>query len=173
MTTKTPKGGVPRFLLNDIVRYWRTLAVDYQAKRWNALSPSWGLRYIKLLISRKLAYAGTIASLLLTKTTSREYYVEQFSMPALARLAQLEPQLEPERKADLRLALEIADEFIGLLKDTSFRAEAKKIVEPQSIPKGSRFEGVRNRARELQEALECLFFESAVLKGPSIRYLSF
>jgi hypothetical protein len=27
-----PKRGVPRFLLNDVVRYWRTITVDYQAK---------------------------------------------------------------------------------------------------------------------------------------------
>jgi predicted nucleotidyltransferase len=39
-----PKLGVPRFLLNDVLRYWRTLAVDYQAKRWEQVAPDWGLR---------------------------------------------------------------------------------------------------------------------------------
>lgn len=170
---KDPKAGVPRFLLNDIVRYWRTLAVDYQAKRWNSVTPTWGLRYIKLLISRKLAYAGTIASVLLTDKAHRDYYVEQFSMPALARLAQLEPRLEAERKPDLKLALKIADEFVGALADDEFRDEAKEIVEPERIPEGSRFEAMRTRAKELQGALERLFFESEVLKQRSVRYLSF
>lgn len=31
------KPGPPRFLLNDINRYWFTVAVDYQAKRWERL----------------------------------------------------------------------------------------------------------------------------------------
>ena len=26
---------VPRFLLNDVVRFWRTVAVDYAAKKWS------------------------------------------------------------------------------------------------------------------------------------------
>lgn len=70
------KIGVPRFLLNDAVRYWRTLAVDYQAKRWDELSPpknffgvdpgpdlrspKWGLRYLKLRSTRKLALLGLL-----------------------------------------------------------------------------------------------------------------
>ena len=73
------KRGVARFLLNDVVRYWRTVAVDYQAKRWDELSPpagafqeddglgleppKWGLRYIKLRSSRKLAFVGSLVSL--------------------------------------------------------------------------------------------------------------
>ncbi|MDQ4143132.1 MAG: hypothetical protein M3198_05180 [Actinomycetota bacterium] len=59
-----PKAGAPRFLLNDVQRYWYTLAVDYQAKRWEDASSGWGLRYLKLLNSRKVAYAGTLVSLL-------------------------------------------------------------------------------------------------------------
>lgn len=113
----TPKRGVARFLLNDLLRYWRTIAVDYQAKRWEAQGPTWGLRYIKLKTSRKLAYAGTLASLLRARESSVDYFIEQFRMPALARLAQLEPDLEDARKADLALVLTIADEVVGHLKD--------------------------------------------------------
>ncbi len=42
---ESTKRGVPRFLLNDVIRYWRTIAVDYQAKWWEERDP-WGLRYL-------------------------------------------------------------------------------------------------------------------------------
>jgi len=45
---------VPRFLLNDLVRYWRTMAVDFAAKRREREGAGWGLRNFKLRMSRKL-----------------------------------------------------------------------------------------------------------------------
>ena len=168
-----PKEGVPRFLLNDVVRYWRTLAVDYQAKRWEGFGSSWGLRYLKLIISRKLVYAGTLASVLLTKTATADYFVGQFRMPSLARLAQLLPRLDPKEKDALRIALEVADEFNGKLGDEAFREEAKSIEHRRDVKSGSDFERCIQRARDLQNALQVLFFESKVLKERSIKYLSF
>ena len=90
------KPGPPRFLVNDVIRYWRTLTVDYAAKRHEQLSPEWGLRYLKLIISCKLTYAGTLVSLLSCgegRPASVEHLVEQFRMPALARLGQLHTML--------------------------------------------------------------------------------
>jgi hypothetical protein len=110
---------------------------------------------------------------LLAEESSVDYFIEQFRMPALARLAQLEPDLENDSKADLALVLTIADELVGHLKDETFRNEAKRVEAPSKVPKGSRFEAVRDRALELQESLERIFFESALLRANSIRYLSF
>lgn len=167
-----PKRGVPRFLLNDVLRYWRTIAVDYQAKQWDSLEPDWGLRYIKLLISRKLAFAGTLASILRTESAEVDYFVEQFKMPALARLAQLEPDLEGEQKTSLAVILSVADEFIALLADKEFRSEAKRVEVQAEIPAESDFARIRERAKEMQRALEVVFFESN-LRARSTRYLSF
>ena len=52
---------VPHFLLNDVVRYWRTIAVDFGAKQWRSLATEWHLRYAKLLTTRKILFAGTLA----------------------------------------------------------------------------------------------------------------
>ena len=44
-----------RFLLNDIIRYYRTMCVDFEYKT-TEVGKSWGDRNIKLMFSRKLIY---------------------------------------------------------------------------------------------------------------------
>lgn len=168
-----PKQGVPRFLLNDVMRYWRTLAVDYQAKRWEALTPNWGLRFLKLIISRKIVYAGTLVTLLLTDEATEDYFYDQFSMPALARIAQLHSKLSKEYWEDLKTILTVYDSFISKLSDEKFRDEASKVQSPYDIKEETEFGKMRSKSRELQKALERIFFHSPLLRERAITYMSF
>jgi hypothetical protein len=124
----SPKRGVPRFLLNDVVRYWRTVAVDYQAKRWLGMDPEKsGLRWFKLRTTRKLAFAGTLIALFWPNLTDQEAEADllyrQFSMPPLARLAQLHTYLPEASQALEALGnlLKIANSVIQYLDDERVR----------------------------------------------------
>lgn len=165
--------GVARFLLNDMERYWRTIAVDYQAKVWERVREGWGLRYLKLIITRKLTYAASLASLFMADRLTPQYLVTQFSLPALARLAQLHPHLERELHSDLRTCFQVAEEFSAAMNEEGFREESKTIMTRDDIKEVPRFAELRNRGKELQTALERIFFDSERLKHKSRKYLSF
>jgi hypothetical protein len=166
-------GSVPRSLLNDVVRYWRTLAVDYEAKRWQSRGQPWGLRYLKLVLSRKLVYAGTLVSLLGPTEPTVENLYEQFALPALARLTQLSEPLrsEPEATDALRQTLLIADRFQASLGDQRFRDAVKDVQSrDDQVPE---FQKAREMAKELQGHLETIFYETSFLRPASNHYLGF
>lgn len=57
-----PERQISRFLLNDIIRYYRTITTDFEFKVTES-SKAWGLRNVKLRFSRKLLYFGGVISI--------------------------------------------------------------------------------------------------------------
>ncbi|HFT0298924.1 TPA: DUF294 nucleotidyltransferase-like domain-containing protein [Proteus mirabilis] len=57
-----------RYLINDIIRYYRTIATDFQFKV-DENNKAWGLRNIKLKFSRKMLYYSGIISVIHTYLT--------------------------------------------------------------------------------------------------------
>ncbi len=70
---------VPRILLNDIVRYWRTVTVDFVDKQRGHAGKEWGLRSAKLRMSRKLIFATGMLSCFSCQILSPESVREDLS----------------------------------------------------------------------------------------------
>jgi hypothetical protein len=63
-----------RFLLNDLIRYYRTICVDFEHKTQEQ-GKAWGTRNIKLVFSRKLLYFSGI--LVAAETWQQTYRVKR------------------------------------------------------------------------------------------------
>ncbi len=72
----------PRFLLNDVIRYWRTMCVDFAGKERQG-PEKWGLRNAKLRTARKILFAGGLLPVLecesRTKDEMAEFLATNFS----------------------------------------------------------------------------------------------
>ncbi|MBB3313463.1 hypothetical protein FHT78_005255 [Rhizobium sp. BK196] len=92
ITDKITDHQLTLFLLNDIIRYYRTIAVDYEFKSFEGEKP-WAIRNIKLIFSRKLLYASGLFSVGLTADLRHDLKVkrleELFDLPALERLGEI------------------------------------------------------------------------------------
>ena len=147
---------VPRFLLNDLVRYWRTIAVDFAAKKWRSPSQKAYIRFAKLLTTRKVLFAGSLAALLLTEKHVRDvkdpderfnilqqHLQSEFSRPPIARLLGAYDALGDEAKdATVNLLVQY-DAFLGLLNERSMRTFLER--EPDESVAGRRSGEARAR----------------------------
>ena len=79
------------FLLNDVIRYYRTVAVDYEFKI--AKGKAWGIRNVKLVFSRKLLYASGLFSVAKTVDRTREDKIrileDLFELPVMERMIRI------------------------------------------------------------------------------------
>ena len=169
---------VPRYLLNDFVRFWRTVAVDFGTKRWRTIKDDSHLRHAKLRITRKILFAGPLATLLLVpnrvqnNNSLKDYLRELLKKPPLAQLASTAEQLSDISKEALRKLLKNYDDFINLL---GRRGTRKVFQDPKSYEKG--FEQLKIKTKEIgdtiQESLEAIFNDDPLFKSNFRKYATF
>lgn len=83
---------IVRFFLNDVIRYWRTICVDFENKTADSTKPR-AIRLVKLRMSRMLLYVAGIAAARQTvgrnAAAKRERLAELLALPPLERLGQI------------------------------------------------------------------------------------
>lgn len=83
------KQKIVRFFLNDVIRYWRTICVDFEYKTADATKPR-AIRLVKLRLSRMLLYVGGITAARQTvgldAAAKRDKLAQLLSIPPLERL---------------------------------------------------------------------------------------
>lgn len=165
------KSRVPRFLLNDVVRFWRTMCVDFGWKGWEQPGgKKWALRNIKLRMSRKLTFAAGLlmcAHPHLDGEGPAEADAEQVRDDlrcGLVALTQLTPlqlvsqALLRNNKSETSIKLlDAYDWFLGLLNDQRRRGELEKLGADEAYANAT-FNECRAQSRRFQEALTALFF---------------
>jgi predicted nucleotidyltransferase len=176
---------VPRFLLNDIIRYWRTIAVDFGAKQWRAVRSDMGLRYAKLLTTRKVLFSGTLVSLFLTRHALeradpanstydrlKNYLQAEFSKTPLTRLMTAYDYVSPDGKRALANVLAGYNRFMEILDSPDMRElitadpvssdEAKEVMEE-----------VQAIGDAIETGLEVIFFDEPIFSDLTRRYALF
>jgi predicted nucleotidyltransferase len=165
--------GVPRFLQNDIARYWRTMAVDFAYKQRQRGGEGWALRSTKLRLSRKLIYAS---GLLYCFSCARDAEIRSLNVASPSRIqAVIEYLWSLCRRPPIDLlaetflpydglneaALDICgsyDRFLGLLIDARTRAHLERLSYSEAATDET-YELVRSLGHTFQRGLNGLFLE--------------
>lgn len=165
----------PRFLLNDTIRYWRTICVDFEGKHATSGGddPKWVMRNAKLRTSRTMLFAGGLLPVLFCRLREKDeipgFLAQQFAAVPVDRVAWafLEMGLVDE---GLR-CLGAYDEWISMLQDDETR-KAIGALRESTRDDSPVFERVRSVGSRLQLGLLALLFESD-LAPQSRRFLVF
>lgn len=146
----------PRFLLSDIIRYYRTICVDYEFKITEE-NKDWALRNIKLRFSRKGLYFGGIAILLNSMnkrdTDKYDYICKNLRLPFADKIAHilLEQQKSHEHAKILTL-------YAAFLKEISKKRTRNclKRLHKSDRAKDEKFCSLEKKAKDFNESLRKL-----------------
>lgn len=149
----------PLFLLNDILRYWRTLCLNYERDRFQPGKP-WWKRNLNLKFPRKITVFSTILAIIATRSTSAAEFKPIAALTPIERLAfALDKIGDP--------TLEVA--FSSILDDYEEFLAAKSYSELEEPPK-DRLNLFSEKAQRLDSFLHDAF-ASERLDRRLVRYV--
>lgn len=172
---------IPRFLLNDLVRYWRTMCVDFAYKEWEQAGSKWALRNVKLRMSRKLLFVSSLLTVFscfknrsLANIPTDDYiskmqeHLEHFvhSTPLNILVWALERLSLESECVEL---LDIYDLFVAKLNDKGIRDELSRL-EPGLIYKNPIFLEIRELSHRFQDVITKVFFDTDALRAFTVAY---
>lgn len=144
------------FLLNDIIRYWRTMAVDYEVRTSDSKGPKkpWAIRNIKLMFSRKLLYSSGLFSIALTADQTRSKKIkileDLFSLPVVERM------IDICGKRAMQPALKSYDLFLECISDSEKRQRLEHLCQ-KDRQNCDIFRGLKNEGHLFTRELLKLF----------------
>lgn len=142
------------FLLNDIIRYYRTICVDFEYKTVEA-GKNWGLRNIKLVYSRKLIYfSGVVMCAEMAQKSAKEKRTLCRNMMSLTPVERLIQVFGVEIYKPLR----IYDEFLGKISDPEIRNEIDT-VDPHDRSASEMFTNLKNDGHHFSWGLRSAFMK--------------
>lgn len=172
---------VPRFLLNDFARFWRTMAADFANKRRERHGKGTALRNLKLRMSRKLLFASGLLAcfaceMRLAPAENQEELCSseklQECVECLRKFLELTPldiialylthfcgmdNHNPLVKQTANRVLGTYNEFLGVLDDPSRRNHLDNL-EPDEVDSDVLFQEVRDLSPEFNKGIIDLFF---------------
>jgi predicted nucleotidyltransferase len=166
---------VPRFLLNDIARFWRTMAVDFASKQRDRGGEEWGLRNAKLRMSRKLIFASgllvcfsvnldeELQSKISTATNDVRFHLRDHIMNYV-RLTPLE--ILAKSTAMYGVSDDVARDLFGAygafleILDNEDSREALKAVRSADSRTDATFKQIGEISEVFKGALDHIFFEN-------------
>jgi hypothetical protein len=157
----------PRFFVNDVIRYWRTICVDFEGKLKQDAARGGEDRFVmrnaKLRTSRKMLYASGLLPLLLcqyvTLAKIRDFLRSQLSAPATDRVARAFVHLgQPDEVLRMLAAY---NEWLELIGDESKREQLKQLDRSTRFTSPV-FQQVRSIGERLDQALTGVLFESDI-----------
>nr|CAD6615056.1 nucleotidyltransferase domain-containing protein [Rhizobium sp. TCK] len=160
---------IPRFLLNDVVRFWRTMAVDYANKYRARAGQKWALRNIKLRMSRKLLFVSGLFMCLSWALQERsqhdidyeaqdlvDHLLAWTKRSPLSSLAEIVEQYAPSLAPDV---FDNYDAFLALLDD-EVRRKRLEDLSPEAAYVDDVFLEARELASHFDAALTELLFDA-------------
>ena len=153
------RGGVTRgrfmaTLLNDLLRYWRTVCVDYRYKIEEG-SKGWALRYGKLRHSRKAWHLANLVLHCAARTVAAgdghdEFLEQRINLPPLLKIAEGLGAL-----GDATACAELwrrQDAFLGIVADPQARERLEAL--PPGDQRCAELDAVKDNASGLDAAAE-------------------
>lgn len=155
---------VPRFLLNDVVRYWRTVTVDFAYKQRDQAGLKWALRHLKLSFSRKLIFAAGMMTCFLCDTPAVRQALEEGKLEAAEDRVRELVRLTPLERVALGLRHFRVDEsvsskllksynvFLSTMNDPEKRGELERLTHDE-VATSALFQELRPARHDFHDTL--------------------
>jgi hypothetical protein len=180
---------IPRFLLNDLTRYWRTVTVDFVYKQRANNDEKWALLNAKLRMSRKLIFAAGLLHCFFCHldpaadqakqalkapgkdaSALTEYMERQLFLTPLELVAQTCLQRGIQSQT-VRSIFDNYDRFLSILDDPNKRSQLEAVKSHEDLRSSTVWNEIREVSRPFHDGLVALFLrDDDELKNLTMKY---